>query len=59
VCDLIDAEMNWWKPNVLGNLFIELDAQLIYSMPISGTNQEDRQIWRGTKNGLSFVKNDI
>jgi hypothetical protein len=42
---------------VLGNLFIELDAQLIYSMLLSGTNQEDTQIWRGTKNGLSSVKN--
>ena len=42
---------------MFGNLFVESDVQLIYSIPISGTNQEDRQIWRGTKNGLISIKN--
>jgi hypothetical protein len=44
VSSLIDNEMNWWKPNILGSLFKELETKLIYAIPISGTNQEDRQV---------------
>jgi ribonuclease HI len=56
VCDLIDDETRWWKPNLLEQIFSQPDVQAICSIPISGTNQEDRQIWRGTKNGLFSVK---
>ena len=51
VCDLIDDVMRWWKPNLLEQIFTQPDVLAIYSILISGTNQEDRQILRGTKNG--------
>ena len=56
VSDLIDNDTKWWNLPMLKNNFSEEEVNLILSMPISVTNRGDKQIWRGTKNGLFSVK---
>lgn len=56
VSELIDQDTKWWNINILENLFLKEEIQLILSLPISTANQGDKQIWRGTKNGLFSVK---
>ena len=56
VCELIDKDMKRWNLALLANIFEKKDALLIHSLPVSFSNHEDRQVWRGTKNGLFSVK---
>jgi hypothetical protein len=56
VCELIDRDTNWWNIPMLKNIFVDEEINLILSLPISVANQGDKQIWRGTKNGLFSVK---
>jgi ribonuclease HI len=56
VCELIDRDTKWWNLPMLKNLFAEEEVNLILSLPISVSNQGDKQIWRGTKNGFFSVK---
>ena len=55
-CELIDSDTKWWNISLLKNIFSKEEVNLILSMPISATNPGDKQIWRGTKNGLFSVK---
>ena len=45
-----------WNSDLLAQLFSAEERDLIYSIPISTTDQEDRQIWRGTTRGTFSVK---
>jgi hypothetical protein len=56
VCALIDEHTKRWDTQLLEELFINEEAKVIQSIPLSCTHQEDIQIWRGTKNGLSTMK---
>jgi hypothetical protein len=56
VCALIDEHMKRWNTQLLEELFINEEAKVIQSIPLSCTHQEDIQIWRGTKNGLFTMK---
>jgi hypothetical protein len=56
VSELINNDTRWWDSTSLGIIFTEEEAALIQSVPVSTSNKEDRQIWRGTKNGLFSVK---
>ena len=44
VSELIDKDTQWWKLNILENLFLKEEIQLIVSLPLSTTNQRDKQI---------------
>lgn len=56
VKELIDEDTKWWKISLLENLFS--NEQVIMSMPVSVSSQEDKRIWRGpgTNNGVLSVK---
>jgi hypothetical protein len=56
VGELIDREAKGWNMAKLETLFSKEEIQLILSLPLSVANQGDKQIWRGTKNGLFSVK---
>jgi ribonuclease HI len=51
VSDLIDRRTGGWKQNLLLENFNKEEVEAIQSIPISFTNQPDRQIWRGTMKG--------
>jgi hypothetical protein len=53
---LIDGDTHWWNLPLLENLFTKEEAQLILTLPVSTTSQEDTCIWRGTKNGSFSVR---
>jgi ribonuclease HI len=56
VSNLIDADTKGWKTHMLESLFAQDEVQMIKNIPLSCTNQEDIQIWRGTKNGIFTVR---
>jgi ribonuclease HI len=56
VSHLIDERDHVWKPGLLNRIFSAEERELIYSIPISTTEQEDRQIWRGNARGTFSVK---
>lgn len=45
-----------WNLSLLGQLFTVDEVELIRTIPISSTDQEDRFIWRGTTKGVFSVK---
>ena len=53
---LIDRDTHGWNLPLLDNLFAKEEAQLILTLPVSATSQEDTCIWRGTKNGSFSVR---
>jgi hypothetical protein len=53
---LIDGDTHWWNLPLLDNLFTREEAQLILTLPVSMTSQEDTCIWRGTNNGSFSVR---
>lgn len=53
---LIDKDLTRWERNKLEDLFAVEEFEAIVCIPLSCTNQEDRMIWRGSTNGIFFVK---
>lgn len=53
---LIDGNTMGWNVPLLESTFTAEEVQVIQSIPLSCTNQEDVQIWRGTKNGVYSVR---
>jgi ribonuclease HI len=51
VSELIDRRAGGWKQNLLIENFNKEEVDAIQSIPISLTNQPDKQIWRGTIKG--------
>ena len=45
VGELIDPNTGWWNQECLANLFTMEELNTINTIPISSTNQPDRQIW--------------
>ena len=56
VSQLIDNNMGSLDLRVLAEFFNEEQVKAIKTIPLSGTNQEDRMIWRGMTSGIFSVK---
>jgi hypothetical protein len=56
--ELIDHDTHWWKTQLLGEIFSKKNVELILSIPVSVSKQEDVCIWGGggggTPNGVFF-----
>jgi hypothetical protein len=57
VSELIDQDTKRWKEDLIAEIFLEDEAKVIKSIPLSPFPSEDRLIWRGTKNGIFSVRN--
>jgi hypothetical protein len=53
---LIDQNTRMWNVGLILEVFLEDEAELICSKPLSPLPVEDRIIWRGTKNGIFSVR---
>ena len=56
VDELIDHDTHWWNQTLLQRIFLKEDVDLILSIPVSTSMQEDVCIWGGTPNGLFSVR---
>jgi hypothetical protein len=56
VSGLIDGETLRWNHDLVNQIFSKEEAQIILSIPLSGTRQDDVLIWRGTAKGVFFVR---
>lgn len=54
VKELIDHDRKGWNVHLLDDIFNEEDHMAIKGIPISSSNQPDRLVWRGMKNGIFF-----
>ena len=55
VADLIYSSTARWKNEVIDSLFIDHEADLIKSIPLSVTLPEDKLVWAVTNNGMFTV----
>ncbi|XP_059451054.1 uncharacterized protein LOC132181841 [Corylus avellana] len=55
--ELLDDDTGGWNHNLVNQIFSPEEAQLILSLPLSGSRQEDALIWRGTAKGVFSVRN--
>jgi hypothetical protein len=55
ISELIDREQNWWKVRLVKEIFLEEEARVILSIPLSSSNRLDTQIWRGMIYGIFTV----
>ena len=51
VSDLIDDDTNWWKTNLVKEIFMEEEAAKICSLAICPTTQMDKIVWGVQKRG--------
>jgi hypothetical protein len=56
VKDLFDPDTHGWNSPLLESIFQPDEVKAIKTIPLSRTNQEDKQIWRGTTNGIFSVR---
>jgi hypothetical protein len=56
VVDFIDQESKGWNGTLIDKTFIEEEARLIKSIPLSPFQPPDHLIWRGTTNGVFSVR---
>jgi hypothetical protein len=56
VSEFIDQNTRMWKAGLISEIFLEDEAALICSIPLSPLPVEDRIIWQGTKNGIFSVR---
>jgi ribonuclease HI len=55
VSELIDPDSRWWKKNLVEEVFSPDEAIAVQAIPISATNQPDKQVWRGNARGIFSV----
>jgi hypothetical protein len=55
ISSLIDGDSLRWNATLLTQIFPKEEIKIIQSLPLSKTNQEDRQIWKATANGIFTV----
>lgn len=48
VNELIDKDTHWWNHALIEAIFSPTEAEVIKSIPVNNTNQQDVRIWRGT-----------
>jgi hypothetical protein len=53
--ELIDHDRKGWNLQLIEEIFIEDDQRAIKGAPVSSSNQPDKLVWRGTKNGVFSV----
>jgi ribonuclease HI len=51
VSALLDLETNWWKTDLIFNIFSVDEAKAICSMPVCPRTRQDKLVWMGTKQG--------
>jgi hypothetical protein len=51
VAEIIDHDTRRWKDDLISQVFMDDEAKIIKSIPLSPLPAEDSIIWRGTKNG--------
>ena len=56
VRELIDQDTHRWNKSLVDNIFIKTESVTTQSIPVSNTNRQDIQIWRGTLNGVFFCE---
>lgn len=56
VGDLVDVNARRWNSSLIHEIFLEHEAKLICSMPLSRYSQDDQLIWRGTSNGIFTIR---
>jgi hypothetical protein len=56
VSELIDQDTRQWKGNLVSEIFLEEEAKVTKSLPISSITTKDKLIWRCTKNGIFSVR---
>lgn len=56
VADLINRESNSWKTEYLRDKVDPVDLEVIHSIPIPCTDQQDNLIWHYTANGWFIVR---
>ena len=55
VADLIDSSTARWKNEVIDSLFIDHEANLIKSIPLSSALSLNKLVWAKTNNGKFTV----
>jgi hypothetical protein len=56
VLELIDHDTRRWKDDMILRIFLDDEAKIIRSIPLSPLPTEDRIIWRGTENGIFSIR---
>ncbi|KAF5454924.1 hypothetical protein F2P56_024553 [Juglans regia] len=56
VCELIDEQKGVWKENVVGVVFSEEEAKVMYAILVSQNGVADKLIWNNLKKGVFTVK---
>lgn len=56
VQQLIDVSTSTWKTNLIEDIFLNDEADAIYSIPLSRLGAEDKVMWGYTNKGVFFVK---
>jgi hypothetical protein len=51
VSEFLGAGTNWWKTNLVRNIFNGEEAQAFYGMAMCPRNRKDQMVWAGTKHG--------
>ena len=56
VSELIRTNTRWWDIELLSRIFTREEVDLIQTMPVSSTTNEDILVWQGTKTGMFSVR---
>jgi ribonuclease HI len=56
VAELIDHDLRKWKEDLISEIFVQDEAKLIQSIPLSPFPAEDHITWSGTKNGIFSMR---
>jgi hypothetical protein len=56
VCDLLDRDTNWWKIDLIHEIFHKEEAEEICRLAVCPIRNKDRMAWAGNANGEYSVK---
>jgi hypothetical protein len=56
IASTIKFVQQWWRMNLLQEMFSAEEAKIVTSIPIASLSQPDMRIWRCTANGKFTVK---
>jgi hypothetical protein len=55
VNELINTDTGWWDIELLNRIFTREEVNLIQTLSVSSSNNDDILVWRGTKTGMFLV----